>query len=319
LHACAFALQTLLFAAQRDVRVADAALGRACSRFAEALQRAVSGQAVVLVKERANVFAHGGRGAPGVQHVAFRFLGGYAAPGVRAFDAYMTMEDDLTCSLCSNVLELWMAVNTGAITLAMRAPGHVDAPRAHAFGMEYERCAVASMLALRVQLMQAFGPPVAHAAESESSTLLRAHEVLRAAAVRDAGGLRTCDNPGCGATEPHPTSFRKCGRCMRTVYCGPACQQADWRRHKRAECGAAAAAPPQQTPLQARRAAGAPTSPEELSARAGALGVAFLDGDPAARLLAEGRLPPALVSCMAAMSPQQKEQVRAYMQLMAHQ
>jgi hypothetical protein len=56
-------------------------------------------------------------------------------------------------------------------------------------------------------------------------------------------GLRTCALPECQHTEPHPKAFKVCGRCRSVCYCSAAHQQADWRRHKRADgCAAAAGA-----------------------------------------------------------------------------
>ncbi len=56
-------------------------------------------------------------------------------------------------------------------------------------------------------------------------------------------GLRTCALPECDAVEPHPKAFKVCSRCRAACYCSAAHQQADWRRHKRADgCAAAAGA-----------------------------------------------------------------------------
>ena len=55
-------------------------------------------------------------------------------------------------------------------------------------------------------------------------------------------GLRACALPGCGATEPQPKVFKVCSRCRRACYCSAAHQQQDWRRHKREDACAAAAA-----------------------------------------------------------------------------
>jgi hypothetical protein len=53
-------------------------------------------------------------------------------------------------------------------------------------------------------------------------------------------GLRACALPECAHTEPHPKAFKLCGRCRGAAYCSVAHQQADWRRHKRADgCKAA--------------------------------------------------------------------------------
>ncbi len=63
----------------------------------------------------------------------------------------------------------------------------------------------------------------------------------RAAADAARHGLRACALPECGATEPHPKTFKLCGRCGRVAYCSKEHQQQDWRRHKREDsCKAAA-------------------------------------------------------------------------------
>ena len=46
-------------------------------------------------------------------------------------------------------------------------------------------------------------------------------------------GLRACALPSCGATEPQPRFFKRCGACRRVVYCCAEHQRADWPRHKR--------------------------------------------------------------------------------------
>jgi hypothetical protein len=56
-------------------------------------------------------------------------------------------------------------------------------------------------------------------------------------------GLRACALPECAQTEPQPKTFKVCGRCRGVVYCSAVHQQQDWRRHKRTDgCAAAAAA-----------------------------------------------------------------------------
>jgi hypothetical protein len=69
---------------------------------------------------------------------------------------------------------------------------------------------------------------------------LGAHVLERGAADLARHGLRICLLPGCGATEPHPKAFKVCARCRAAVYCSPAHQAEDWRRHKCADCSAAA-------------------------------------------------------------------------------
>lgn len=46
-------------------------------------------------------------------------------------------------------------------------------------------------------------------------------------------GLRCCALPACDAVEAHPKHFKACGRCRGVVYCSPAHQREDWKRHKR--------------------------------------------------------------------------------------
>jgi hypothetical protein len=79
-------------------------------------------------------------------------------------------------------------------------------------------------------------------ATPSSSRLLAslAEQQQRADADVARHGLRACALPECAQTEPHPEAFKLCGRCRAVVYCSAAHQQADWRRHKRADgCKAA--------------------------------------------------------------------------------
>jgi hypothetical protein len=55
--------------------------------------------------------------------------------------------------------------------------------------------------------------------------------------------LRCCD--GCGARESEPGQFKHCAACGGAVYCGKACQAAQWKAHK-AACKAAQAGKQQQ-------------------------------------------------------------------------
>jgi dissimilatory sulfite reductase (desulfoviridin) alpha/beta subunit len=49
-----------------------------------------------------------------------------------------------------------------------------------------------------------------------------------------------CGNGACSHQRAEGQQrLRKCKRCMSAFYCSEACQCADWRRHKRAECVAA--------------------------------------------------------------------------------
>jgi hypothetical protein len=71
-----------------------------------------------------------------------------------------------------------------------------------------------------------------------------ANRAALAAAELERHGLRSCALPACGAEEPAPRTFKKCGRCGAAHYCCPAHAAADWKRHKREDaCKAPAAAP----------------------------------------------------------------------------
>ncbi|KAF8207238.1 hypothetical protein K438DRAFT_1815947 [Mycena galopus ATCC 62051] len=65
------------------------------------------------------------------------------------------------------------------------------------------------------------------------------HSIERAAKIGTWQGalIRTCEGPGCTEVEGlnHPT-FSYCGKCKMSVYCGPVCQRADWKNHKK-QCG----------------------------------------------------------------------------------
>jgi hypothetical protein len=72
-----------------------------------------------------------------------------------------------------------------------------------------------------------------------TSDALCAERMRNAAADAARHGLRTCALPECG--KAHAKQFKVCGRCRSVVYCSPAHQTADWRRHKREDgCKAAA-------------------------------------------------------------------------------
>lgn len=45
------------------------------------------------------------------------------------------------------------------------------------------------------------------------------------------GGSRPCENKKCGA-KLNPGDRKVCSRCKSAVYCGRACQKADWATHK---------------------------------------------------------------------------------------
>ncbi|KAJ7689612.1 hypothetical protein B0H17DRAFT_1066332 [Mycena rosella] len=44
--------------------------------------------------------------------------------------------------------------------------------------------------------------------------------------------LRCCTRPECTAEETEATQFKRCAACQQVMYCGLACQKADWTRHK---------------------------------------------------------------------------------------
>ena len=51
-----------------------------------------------------------------------------------------------------------------------------------------------------------------------------------------------CSNNACRKGNAEGQRLHRCRRCKSAFYCSDACQRTDWRRHKRAECVAAAAA-----------------------------------------------------------------------------
>ena len=54
-----------------------------------------------------------------------------------------------------------------------------------------------------------------------------------------------CARPGCSLKQtPEGGSLRRCKRCRLRAYCGPLCQQMDWRRHKKEDCAPKAGAAP---------------------------------------------------------------------------
>jgi hypothetical protein len=57
-------------------------------------------------------------------------------------------------------------------------------------------------------------------------------------AAKDPTGLQLCALGSCGAREVHAAQFKKCAACKTVLYCGRACQVADWPAHK-AACKAA--------------------------------------------------------------------------------
>jgi hypothetical protein len=81
------------------------------------------------------------------------------------------------------------------------------------------------------------------AAFDEEALNYAAQQQQRAAADVARHGLRKCALPECAAKEPQPKAFKVCSRCRGACYCSVAHQQQDWRRHKREDgCAAAAAA-----------------------------------------------------------------------------
>jgi hypothetical protein len=87
-------------------------------------------------------------------------------------------------------------------------------------------------------------PAVTQMALAERDAFMAGWEAQQRRAAEDVArhGLRACALPGCCATEPQPKTFKVCSRCRRACYCSPAHQAADWRRHKREDACAAAAA-----------------------------------------------------------------------------
>ncbi|KAF9052450.1 hypothetical protein BDZ89DRAFT_428557 [Hymenopellis radicata] len=44
--------------------------------------------------------------------------------------------------------------------------------------------------------------------------------------------LKNCCRPGCDAVETNAAQYQRCASCKKDAYCSPACQRADWKRHK---------------------------------------------------------------------------------------
>lgn len=87
-----------------------------------------------------------------------------------------------------------------------------------------------------------------------------------------------CSNSACRKAAAEGQRLRRCRRCKSVFYCSDACQHTDWRRHKRAECvaaAAAAAAAERVDPGRARKIA------EQLN---------FLVDDPEAAIKSEAEL-----------------------------
>jgi hypothetical protein len=77
--------------------------------------------------------------------------------------------------------------------------------------------------------------------EVATQDAMMAERLRNAAADAARHGLRVCALPECDKLEAHAKQFKLCGRCRGVVYCSPAHQTADWRRHKRDDgCKAAA-------------------------------------------------------------------------------
>ena len=76
------------------------------------------------------------------------------------------------------------------------------------------------------------------AARSRSCGHLPRTPPPEAAAATPAQQRRQC--AACGAAAGKGVKLRKCARCRQVRYCSPACQAADWARH-RAECSSGAA------------------------------------------------------------------------------
>jgi hypothetical protein len=255
------ALQSLLAAAQQEPRVADAALGHDVTRIAAALRRASGGGTPTLA-------VHGAPG--GVRHAAFRFLGDHAC---------VTMEEDSVLELCAHTLER-INVMCMAVRQLESSAQPATAARAKAFMAASARGC--DMLTGESQLFEAFGLPQAVSAGSWDN-MVAALMVQKRQAAEHASGAPPCGNPECWARgRPRPNAFKKCSLCRNTAYCGPACQAADWKRHKRAECVGGAGPPAAPAPA-------APAAAPAMHLPPGQLPPGLLD-DVLAKYLAKAEL-----------------------------
>jgi hypothetical protein len=114
--------------------------------------------------------------------------------------------------------------------------GLLQGLREHCGLTAHEEAALRSLAAL---------PCVATEAWRSMRTQFWADAAGREADDGAAHGLRACALPDCGQAEPHPKTFKLCGRCRAAAYCCAAHQAADFKRHKRADgcCKPPAAAP----------------------------------------------------------------------------
>jgi hypothetical protein len=119
-----------------------------------------------------------------------------------------------------------------------------------------QRCASPAVTLLRTALAAAAAVAADNAAKRQRPWLLRAAALPCAAEKLRSSAARACR--ACAAPAPPPgggddgdsssssSALRRCARCARVAYCSPACQAADWRRHKRfcSSSSAAAASSP---------------------------------------------------------------------------
>jgi hypothetical protein len=113
----------------------------------------------------------------------------------------------------------------------------------HAAGAlsQTEQAALCTLMLRICSASATLGIPASGPSYAAASDELRAERQRNATADAARHGLRACALPECGKTEAHAKEFKMCGRCRGVVYCSPAHQTADWRRHKREDgCKAAA-------------------------------------------------------------------------------